>query len=472
MVSARFAGRNWPMRLSKLIASAEVGSRYLLVDGTPRTGRGDLKTMRKVRPAAVVFGSCLLVAVLALSTAPPAAGQLELPPLLPTPGSTPPPLLPGLLPGILAPPSPTPGVSPTAAPSAQATQAPADTDSDLGEYARCGGPPPPIARGKRTGPRNTKKLIEEAQPLVERGVPLDQALIALAPPFPVAGKATFTDDWGNPRYSPCPHWHQGTDIFAAFGTPIVASGPGVVIARGRHPVGGLSVWVTGDDKMAFYYAHLQSFGDVKAGDRVEAGTVLGYVGDTGNAEGGSPHLHFSIHPPTRSAYGIRSSNGAVGSSVTPYANPKPYLDAWLTMAETRAPRAVAQVERELDADPTAANRVLAILRAGEVAGFGDAPGTGPFGLPWSKWAILAGVLGAVAVSQSFFAITRTARERRTSAAELAGVEAWSPSWALKTSRKRGRRGQPSSGAWPDPGQTPPRFQVQDYSAPERPPGLR
>ena len=419
------------------------------------------------------FGSCLLVVVLALSTAPPAAGRLELPPLLPSPGSTPSPLIPGLLPGILSPPSPTATTSPTAAPSPQGAQSPSETDEELGEYARCGAAPPPLARGKRSGARNTKKLIAEAQPLVDRGVPLTDALIALAPPFPVAGHATFTDDWGNPRSTPCPHWHQGTDIFADFGTPIVASGPGRVIARGRHAVGGLSVWVTGDDKMAFYYAHLERFGDVEPGDRVDAGTVLGYVGDTGNAEGGSPHLHFSIHPPTRSAHGIvAGAGGNVGRSVTPYANPKPYLDAWLALAESRAPRTVAQIERQLDADPTAANRVLALLRAGEVAGFSGSTGLGLFGMQWSKWAILAGVLGALAVGQALFAIARTARERRTSAAERAGVEHWSPSWAAGNGRagkerKRGRSGLPEG--WDERG---PSLQVHDYSAPERPPGLR
>jgi murein DD-endopeptidase MepM/ murein hydrolase activator NlpD len=425
-------------------------------------------TSRRVRTAAAAFGSCLLVVVLALSTATPAAGRLELPPLLPSPGSTPSPLIPGLLPGILSPPSPTATASPTGAPSTGAAQAPADHDGDLGEYARCGAPPPPIPRGKRSGPRNTKKLIAEAQPLVDRGVPLDDALIALAPPFPVAGLANFTDDWGNPRSTPCPHWHQGTDIFADFGTPIVASGPGRVVARGRHPVGGLSMWVTGDDKMAFYYAHLERFGDVEPGDRVDAGTVLGYVGDTGNAEGGSPHLHFSIHPPTRSAHGIvAGGGGSVGRSVTPYANPKPYLDAWLALAESRAPRAIAQVERQLDADPTAANRVLSLLRAAEVAGFTGSTGTGLFGMQWSKWAILAAVLGALAVGQALFAIARTSRDRRMSAAEAAGVEHWAPSWAAGRERRRGRRRRLDD--WLEPG---PSMQVHDYAAPERPPGLR
>jgi peptidoglycan LD-endopeptidase LytH len=413
----------------------------------------------------------------ALATARPAESQIQLPPLLPTPGATP--LLPPLLPGILTPPTASPGADPSPKPSVQGPQGPAVVSSDTDEYARCGAPPPPIPRGRRSAPRNTNRLVALAQPLVERGVPLDQAMIALAPPFPVAGKANFTDDWGNARSTPCPHWHQGTDIFAAFGTPIVASGPGVVNARGHHAVGGLSVWVTGDDKMSFYYAHLERFSDVRPGDRVEAGTVLGYVGDTGNAEGGSPHLHFSIHPPTRRTHGVVSSgSGTLGRSLTPYANPKPYLDSWLDSAETRAPRVIELLNKRLDEDPSSAARLVSLLRPADLAGFGEAPGMGPFGLPWSRLGLAAAVLGLVAIVHAAVTIGRTSRAGRRGPAEEAGAPGpWTPSWALKTPEgKRGRRGRrspPSSGAWVQSGRTAqPSLRRQNYSSPERPPTAR
>ena len=54
-------------------------------------------------------------------------------------------------------------------------------------------------------------------------------------------RANFTDDWGNPRLTPCPHWHQGTDIFANFGTPAIATESGVVNARGNDPVEQLTL---------------------------------------------------------------------------------------------------------------------------------------------------------------------------------------------------------------------------------------
>ncbi|MGH2768314.1 MAG: M23 family metallopeptidase, partial [Actinomycetota bacterium] len=120
------------------------------------------------------------------------------------------------------------------------------------------------------------------------------------PPFPVAGLAHFSHDWKLPRWTPSPHLHEGTDIFAAEGTPIVASGPGKVAATARVPVGGISVWIVADDGNAFYYAHLRGFAKgLQRGQRVEVGTVIGYVGDTGNAEGGPPHLHFELHPPLK-----------------------------------------------------------------------------------------------------------------------------------------------------------------------------
>lgn len=107
--------------------------------------------------------------------------------------------------------------------------------------------------------------------------------------FPVAGPCTFSNDWHAPRRG---HLHQGNDIFAPMGTPCVACVNGTVTQlQGGNA--GLYVRLAGDDGNVYYYMHLQRFG---ASGRVTAGTVIGYVGDTGNAKGGSPHLHFEIRP--------------------------------------------------------------------------------------------------------------------------------------------------------------------------------
>jgi len=117
--------------------------------------------------------------------------------------------------------------------------------------------------------------------------------------FPVAGEADFIDSWGYPRMTgtPSAHWHQGTDIFAPAGTPLLATEDGVLARVGTASLGGTKLWIIGDSGHHYYYAHLSAYAPgVRDGLRVEAGDVVGYVGDTGNAKGTPPHLHFEIHP--------------------------------------------------------------------------------------------------------------------------------------------------------------------------------
>ncbi len=113
--------------------------------------------------------------------------------------------------------------------------------------------------------------------------------------FPVAGDCEFIDSWGYPRSGG--RWHQGADIFARHGTPVIASENGTLDGVGSGTLGGIKLWVNGDSGNEYYYAHLAAFApDVRNGKKVRAGEVIGYVGDTGNAKGTSPHLHFEIHP--------------------------------------------------------------------------------------------------------------------------------------------------------------------------------
>ncbi len=113
--------------------------------------------------------------------------------------------------------------------------------------------------------------------------------------FPVAGPTTFTNDWMYPRAGG--RSHQGIDLFAARGTPVVAVADGSLFNVGYNGLGGWRLWVRDTSGNAFYYAHLSAYSPAAVeGASVARGTVLGYVGDTGDARGTPNHLHFEIHP--------------------------------------------------------------------------------------------------------------------------------------------------------------------------------
>lgn len=112
---------------------------------------------------------------------------------------------------------------------------------------------------------------------------------------PVSGirRTDVRDTWHGPRGGG--RKHEGIDIFAKRGTPVRASTEGIVISVGSNRLGGRVVWMLGPAGQRHYYAHLESFADVHAGMRIEAGRVLGYVGTTGNAANTPPHLHYGIY---------------------------------------------------------------------------------------------------------------------------------------------------------------------------------
>lgn len=105
--------------------------------------------------------------------------------------------------------------------------------------------------------------------------------------FPVAGRSQFADTWGAARDQQ--RQHEGTDIFAAEGTPVLAVNDGTA-RKGTDPLGGQVVTLT-DSDARYYYAHLSGW-EGTFPRQAKAGDVLGYVGTTGNAAGKSPHLHF------------------------------------------------------------------------------------------------------------------------------------------------------------------------------------
>jgi peptidoglycan LD-endopeptidase LytH len=133
-------------------------------------------------------------------------------------------------------------------------------------------------------------------------------------PAPLASRraSRFVDSWGNARSGG--RRHEGIDIFAPKDTPVLSTTSGVVTRVATNKLGGQVVWILGPGLERHYYAHLNRYGSFRAGDRIEAGAIIGYAGNTGNARGGPVHLHYGIYrngtaqnPYPRLAVGARES---------------------------------------------------------------------------------------------------------------------------------------------------------------------
>ena len=179
----------------------------------------------------------------------------------------------------------------------------------------------------RTAASSTAALIEALRPLQNLGLTAQEAFALGMGRFPVLGLANWNDDWLDYRAGPPVHAHQGTDVFAAFDTPVRSPVDGIVRFEDAG-LGGKGAFVTAPDGTYYYMAHLNSFhADVRSGAAVKQGQVIGYNGDSGNAKGGAPHVHFEVHP-------------GGGAAV----NPKPFLDTWLQQAMDQVPALIASFQ--------------------------------------------------------------------------------------------------------------------------------
>jgi murein DD-endopeptidase MepM/ murein hydrolase activator NlpD len=136
------------------------------------------------------------------------------------------------------------------------------------------------------------------------GPSIDRAMYAMrlasmpAPQFvtmPVSGvrPKALRDTWHGARSRG--RQHEGIDIFARRGTEVYSATEGLVLRVGNNQLGGRVVWVLGPGGQRHYYAHLDRFAEVSTGMQVQPGTLLGYVGNTGNAAGTPPHLHYGVY---------------------------------------------------------------------------------------------------------------------------------------------------------------------------------
>jgi len=266
----------------------------------------------------------LLVQLLAPAPVPPTqtAAAAPVPPAAPTPTAPP----------ATAPPT-------TAAPDTSSRVLP---DDYVPEYR------------SRSGPRTTTPLLDALRRLEDLGLTAEEAAVLGMGQFPVAGPADYTDDWHDPRFGPPFHLHQGTDIFADRGTPVISPEAGTITLQDGG-LGGRAAYVTTPDGISYYFAHLNSYDDsVYGGASVKQGQVIATVGNTGNAENGAPHLHFEIRPG--------------GAAI----NPKPILDQWQAEALEAVPALLATFGVNVPRAISAAG-LLRRFDEGGLAGSGRSP---------------------------------------------------------------------------------------------------
>jgi murein DD-endopeptidase MepM/ murein hydrolase activator NlpD len=118
-----------------------------------------------------------------------------------------------------------------------------------------------------------------------------------APMVPVAGvnAASLTSSFDEARGGGSRR-HEALDILAPRGTPVLASVPGRIVKLFTSAAGGLTIYqFDRDERYCYYYAHLDAYApDLTEGQTVTRGQIIGFVGTTGNAPPGTPHLHFAV----------------------------------------------------------------------------------------------------------------------------------------------------------------------------------
>jgi murein DD-endopeptidase MepM/ murein hydrolase activator NlpD len=186
--------------------------------------------------------------------------------------------------------------------------------------AQAAAAPPPSPKPRTSQTKVPPKPAPEPTPSfpVRQPPQVTPKLTAGGYVFPVYGPSSFVDTFGAARSDVPGGWHHGDDIFAPLGAPVLAVAAGTVFSVGWNDVGGNRLWLRDGQGNLFYYAHLSAFTPLAVnGNSVNAGDVLGFVGNTGDAQGTPTHLHFEIHPV-----------GLIGLGYDGAVNPTGYLLAW------------------------------------------------------------------------------------------------------------------------------------------------
>lgn len=164
----------------------------------------------------------------------------------------------------------------------------------------------------------TVKIISEVAQVIQHFDTID--LHKKAFPIPKGHRYTYYSTWGDKRGWGGNRIHEGTDIFAPYGTPVVSTCFGYVEVMGWNRYGGWRIGIRDINNIYHYFAHLSGFNkQIKVGSIVKPGQVIGYVGSSGYGNPGTsgkfpPHLH----------YGMYKYNGKTEWAFDPY----PYLRQW------------------------------------------------------------------------------------------------------------------------------------------------
>lgn len=171
------------------------------------------------------------------------------------------------------------------------TQLNAQLRADLSRYTSR-----EIARKPTIAPSTATKSARDRE-FAERAQALFAPLNGMQLQMPVVGirSRDLDDSWHAPRDGGS-RVHKGIDIFAPKGTEIVAVADGIVSYIGDQKLGGHCLWLTTENGASFYYAHLDRWAPgLYEGMEVQAGDLLGFVGNTGNAKYTPSHLHFGVN---------------------------------------------------------------------------------------------------------------------------------------------------------------------------------
>jgi murein DD-endopeptidase MepM/ murein hydrolase activator NlpD len=244
-------------------------------------------------------------------------------------------------------------------------------------------PTPPSLPKVTSAPKPGKEPKGNGLPIGSQPLNVHPKLTQQGYVFPVYGSSSYIDTYGAERGDVSGGWHHGDDIFAALGAPLLAVAHGTVFSVGWNKIGGWRLWLRDDAGNEFYYAHLSAYSPFAVnGAIVDAGDVLGFVGNTGDAQGTPYHVHFEVHPV-----------GLLGLGYDGAVDPTPYLDKWQRLQDVRFDAVAGWTPKSSAAAPKAGAILLQSSDISSASGldpeslkraFTPSPTQGEGGLPAPK----------------------------------------------------------------------------------------